>query len=462
VPVGEAVASTERVRDAAAEPLSRADAAWLHADEPVNQFTVTSLMVLEGPMSLERWRHALGQRLPRLPRFGQRVVEPASPMAGPRWERDRDFELAAHVHRLMLPPPGGVQALEETLADLMSQPIPLQRPPWQSYLVEDFEGGSVVVSRLHHCLGDGAAMIEMLLSLSDEGGGGRRAARPAASGGGAPAQIARIVGSATGLIRSPSRLGGLVRSGFEGAATLARLSLLEADPDTPLRGPQGPLKRAAWSRPLSLATAQTIGRRTGTTVNDVFTSVVAGGLGQHLRGRGFPVGGLHLRAMVPVNLREGAARAESGNVFSLVLLELPVGVGHAVERLMRVKLEMDRIKASAEAAVGWAVVSGMGLLPAMVERPLSRFYAGKATLVLTNVPGPRRQLHLAGVPIRRMAFWEPQSGGIGVGVSIFSYAGAVTLGVIADANLVERPRDLVACFERSFAELAEACHVRRS
>jgi diacylglycerol O-acyltransferase / wax synthase len=126
-------------------------------------------------------------------------------------------------------------------------------------------------------------------------------------------------------------------------------------------------------------------------------------------------------------------------VFSLVLLELPVGVGHALERLMRVKLEMDRIKASAEAGVGWAMVSGMGLLQAVVERPLSRFYAGKATLVLTNVPGPRRRLHLAGVPIRRMAFWEPESGGIGVGVSIFSYAGEVTLGAIADANLVERP-----------------------
>jgi diacylglycerol O-acyltransferase / wax synthase len=462
VPVGEAVASTERGRDATGEPLSRADAAWLHADEPTNQFTVTSIMLLEGPMSLGRWHQALGRRLPGLPRFEQRVVEPASPLAGPRWERDPDFELAAHVHRLALSPPGGAEALEEALADLMSQPIPLQRPPWQSYLVEDFEGGSVVISRLHHCLGDGAAMIEMLLSLSDEGTGGPRAGASAETGVSMPAQVVRAVGSAAGLLSTPSRIGGLVRSGLVSAATLARLSLLEPDPDTPLRGPQGPLKRAAWSRPLSLAAAQTIGRRTGTTVNDVFTSVVAGGLGQHLRGRGFPVGGLHLRAMVPVNLREGAARAEPGNVFSLVMLELPVGVGHAVERLMRVKLEMDRIKHSAEAAVGWAVVSGMGLLPAMVERPLSRFYAGKATLVLTNVPGPRRQLHLAGVPIRRMAFWEPQSGGIGVGVSIFSYAGEVTLGAIADANLVERPRDLVACFERSFAELAEACHVRRS
>jgi hypothetical protein len=163
-----------------------------------------------------------------------------------------------------------------------------------------------------------------------------------------------------------------------------------------------------------------------------------------------------------VNVRPAGAQAESGNVFSLVLLELPVGVGHALERLMRVKLEMDRIKASAEAGVGWAVVSGMGLLPAVVERPLSRFYAGKATLVLTNVPGPRRRLHLAGVPIRGMAFWEPQSGGIGVGVSIFSYAGEVTLGAIADAKLVDRPGDLVACFEQSFADLAEACHVRRS
>ncbi|MBO0685914.1 MAG: wax ester/triacylglycerol synthase family O-acyltransferase [Candidatus Dormibacteraeota bacterium] len=440
--------------------MSRADAAWLHADEPANQFVVTSLMLLGERLSLERWRAELERRLPALPRFSQRVVEQASPLAAPHWETDPDFELAAHVHRLTLPPPGGAGQLEELLADLMSQPIPLQRPPWQSYLVEDFEHGSAVISRLHHCLGDGPALIEILHSLTDEGNPRRPPEPNGSSGAPGVMDLMRAAGGAAGLLRSPTRLGGLLRTGLDSAATLARLSLLDPDPVTPLRGRQGPLKRAAWSRPLSLAAARRVGRRTGTTVNDVLTSVIAGGLGEHLRGRGVPTAGLRLRAMVPVNLRPRTGPVAPGNVFSLVLLELPVGVGHPLERLMRVKLEMDRIKGSAEAGVGWAVVRGMGLLPAAIGQPLSRFYANKATLVLTNVPGPAQTLHLAGTPIRRMAFWEPESGGLGVGISIFSYAGEVTVGAITDARLIERPADLVAAFERAFAALAATCGVR--
>jgi hypothetical protein len=122
---------------------------------------------------------------------------------------------------------------------------------------------------------------------------------------------------------------------------------------------------------------------------------------------------------------------------------------------MRVKIEMDRIKASQEPLVGWLLVQGLGLLPAELERLASSFYAGKASLVLTNVIGPRRPIYMAGTPVRQMTFWEPESGGLGIGISIYSYAGEITVGVVSDRNLVSDPGQITAAVMRAFADLSK-------
>jgi len=213
------------------------------------------------------------------------------------------------------------------------------------------------------------------------------------------------------------------------------------------------LKRVAWSAPLPLASVKLVARSTGTTVNDVIVSVIAGALGGYLRDHGHQTTGLRIRAMVPVNLRAADDTGMSGNQFSLVYLELPMAVAGAVERLMRVKIDMDRIKASSEPAVGWLLVRGLGLLPPSLEHATSAFYAGKASLVLTNVIGPDKPIYLAGSAVRQMTFWEPESGGLGMGVSIYSYAGEITVGAVSDRNLVARPSEITDRVEAEFAEL---------
>jgi hypothetical protein len=82
-----------------------------------------------------------------------------------------------------------------------------------------------------------------------------------------------------------------------------------------------------------------------------------------------------------------------------------------------------------------------------------RFFGSKATAVLTNVPGPREPLYLGGRKIADVMFWVPQSGRLGMGISILSYAGGVMLGVATDEGLVPDPDKIVAGFEREFAAL---------
>jgi hypothetical protein len=82
-------------------------------------------------------------------------------------------------------------------------------------------------------------------------------------------------------------------------------------------------------------------------------------------------------------------------------------------------------------------------------------FGSKATAVMTNVPGPRESLYLAGKRLRHIMFWVPQSGRLGLGISILSYAGEVCVGVATDAGLVPAPEAIVAGFEAEFDELMD-------
>ncbi len=72
---------------------------------------------------------------------------------------------------------------------------------------------------------------------------------------------------------------------------------------------------------------------------------------------------------------------------------------------------------------------------------------------MTNVVGPRHRLYLADNPIRQMNFWVPQTAGIGLGISIFSYVGEVVVGVMTNAKLVPDPESIVDAFQAEFAAL---------
>jgi diacylglycerol O-acyltransferase len=123
---------------------------------------------------------------------------------------------------------------------------------------------------------------------------------------------------------------------------------------------------------------------------------------------------------------------------------------------------MDGLKRSPEALVAFGVLSVMGLAPVEVERLGLRFFGSKATAVLTNVPGPREPLYLAGRKLDRMMFWVPQSGHLGLGISILSYAGGVMLGVASDEGLVPDPERIVDAFKLEFDALrAAAAHKKK-
>ena len=187
----------------------------------------------------------------------------------------------------------------------------------------------------------------------------------------------------------PRHAAQLARAAGHDARTLAKLLLPAGEQPSPLKGDQRAAHRVAWADPVSLRSVKATGRALDATVNDVLVAAVAGAVGRHLAAAGAQPDELH--AMVPFNLRplEEPLPRDLGNRFGLVLLGLPVGIQDPVARLSAVREQMLAIKDSHEGALAYGILGVVGRTPAQVEERLVDFFSAKATMVLTNVPGPR-------------------------------------------------------------------------
>jgi diacylglycerol O-acyltransferase len=143
-----------------------------------------------------------------------------------------------------------------------------------------------------------------------------------------------------------------------------------------------------------------------------------------------------------------------GNRFGLVLLELPVDVPERVDRVWEGARRMDAIKHSDEGAIAYGILDVMGRAPVGIEAPLVDCFSDKASMVLTNVPGPGRPVALAGTPVASVLVWAPCSGHMQMSVSLFSCAGKVTVGFLADAGVMPDPQPLADAFRAQLLALA--------
>ena len=439
-------------------PMSSVDAAWLGMEDPTNLMMVTGVLALDGKVDVKRVRTLFDKRLAPFGRFHQRVVRPRTRAGMLHWQDDPRFDIDNHVSHIALPEPGGDAALRELVSELMSTPLDMTKPLWHIHLVDGYGGGSVVLARIHHSIADGIALVRVMLSLLDPSPTSKTSRKRSEHQNNRgpfdwlPAALDRGVGVAQLLLDNPGRAA-------EGVYRLGRLVLLPPDQQTAFKGELGRRKRAAWSKPVPLDDFKAIGRAFGATVNDVLVATATGALRRYLEARGEPTGGVSIRASVPVNLRPLDEAHKLGNSFGLVFLTLPVGMVDPVKRLRSIKKEMDELKRSPEALVAYAVLNLMGFAPVEVERLGLRFFGSKATAVLTNVPGPREPLYLAGRRLNHVMFWVPQSGHLGLGISILSYAGGVMLGVATDEGLVSDPERIVDGFEKEFKSLRQKANV---
>ena len=465
------------------QPMSNADNFWLCMDDPTNLMMISAFMEFEDRIDFRRLRATIESRVSSFPRFRKKVVRPVSGVGTPTWEMDRHFDIRSHIHRVALPSPGGKAELQDMVSDMMAAPLDPHKPLWQVHLIENFGSGSVVLFRIHHCIADGIALVYVLLAAAD-----READAPW------PEELPRknqrmasfdfkwpIAGFIRGVqkfrdttekigrkvvvefkdsVFEPGRLMEFAKKSTHMSAdvggVLTKLVFMPPDPKTAFKGRLGSRKNAVWTDPIPLDSLKSIGHAIrDATVNDVLISLITGAMRRYLKSRNYPVNTLDLNVLVPVNIRKPGTEVELGNKFSLIFLTLPVYIEDAVLRLKEVKRRMDALKNSADAMVNFGLLSAVGFMPPGMAKPLAHYFSNKASGILTNVPGPKEPLYFAGSEIKNMMFWVPRAGDIGLGVSILSYNGKVSVGLAADEGLMPDGEALLEGFEEELAHLMQ-------
>ena len=453
------------------EPLSGVDAAWLHMDDPTNLMTITAVLVLEDRMEIGTLREIVEERFIGLTRFRQRIRHASS---GVHWELDPNFDLTQHVRLSALPGDRGKAELQERVSELMSTPLDPNKPLWHMELIEDYSGGSAIIVRIHHCIADGIALVQVLLSLTDEYFDLSRFPSSDDSGTRLPSLISgplnavrKAADAASALLSEGAKsimdIGHVTHRAKQGmslGAALSKLALIGSDSDTVLKGKLGVAQNAMWSGPVDLDVVKKTGHAVDAKVNDVLLGAVAGALRYYLEERGEPADDVLVRGMIPVNLRDVEDAFDLGNRFGLVYVDLPVWLDDRAERVLEIKHQMDEIKASSEAVATLGILEVVGYFPSELEGPAVQMFSSKASAVLTNVPGPRRKLHMNGHRVQHIMPWVPRAGKIGLGVSIFSYAGDVRLGIACDSGLVSDPETIIEGFEHEFDQIVETFRTR--
>ena len=458
------------------ERISPVDTAWLRMDRPTNLMMIVGVMIFAGPMDYPRLRRTLEARLLSYRRFRQKVVHDAT---GAWWEDDADFDLDRHLHHMALPDGEHKAELQNMAADLLSTPLDPNRPLWSFHLIDNYDGGSALVVRIHHCIADGIALIGVMLSLTDPKADAAERPAPPPEMGGAddgpddffwnrvfePVTQGMISAINFGtqawlkyfeLLTHPGQVLDYSRQGAGMAAELANLLIMPSDSQTRYKGKPGGTKAVAWTEPMPLDEIKAVGKALGCSVNDLLLSAVAGALRAYLVEQGDPIEGVEVRAMVPVNMRSRADEGKLGNRFGLVTLLLPVFMDNPFERVFEVRRRMAALKGSYQPVVALGVLAATGLAPKFVQDIALDILANKASAVMTNVPGPQQPLYLAGARLAQQMFWVPQSGDIGMGVSILSYNGSVQFGLVTDRHFVADPERIVARFRPEFEKLVYA------
>jgi WS/DGAT/MGAT family acyltransferase len=408
--------------------LTREDAARWHMATRENPMVIGGLLLFDRPIPLDELEAVVRAKLMPHGRFRQHVVEPRRWFGRPRWRDDVGFDLREHLR--VADGPVDRADLDWLVSERMSAPLPTARSPWVLELVELSDGGGALIVRFQHSLADGQALVSLLEELADEPAKVHGAPRTAT----ARPRRAGVLASLGGALRflalslAPKRLGWPTARGERRRALSGR-------------------KQIAWSADVPMDLVKEIAHARDHHVADVLLAAVAGVLERAAAARGRHPRAL--RSLLPV----AAPGRGLGNHFASVFVRLPVSRVDATTRLDLIAREMDVVRGGGALRSALTLMRLAGMAAPVLERWAVRWWARRAALVVSSLPGPAAPVRIAGARLVSAVVWAPAPASIGLSLTFFGYAGALHVGVLTDEALGVPPRQLVRWFHEALDEL---------
>lgn len=450
--------------------LSALDASFLAGESANAPMHTGALLLLNGPVSLAQIHDVIERNVVRMSRLTSRL-EGAALGAEAALEPDSSFELEHHLHQFAVSPPYKTQQVADAAARVFAQALRRYRPLWEMALLCGRDSGRAVLGKLHHCVADGIAGVDVLEGLFRVENGSapsvRAHGRTAASTPKKPHRELSSAQSVTGLtigqilqwLSHPRAAQQEIADVLKAAAKMAA-DVFDMAPRLPFNGRLSNSRRIGWFE-IDSVTLNAIKRRFGCTANDVVLAIVSGGVRAYLRGLGYPVRDHILRTLVPVSIRRQRSGQRTGNQVSALVAPLPMAIADASGRLREIMRLTQELRASGRARMLAHVNETVGNLAPGLLPILGSLVCNRAVnLISSTVPGPRGLLEVAGRKVETLVPLVPIPDGIGLAFGAMTYAGRLCLGINADAGLVADLRPLLSGLGHTHAQLRRAAGIR--
>lgn len=434
-----------------------------------------------GTLTMEDVCRLVERRLHLLPPFRWRLVEVPFGLDLPYWIEDPDFHLDFHIRDSAVPPPGDDRQVAETVARIFARPLDRRHPLWEIYLVHGLRGGRVgLLTKVHHAVVDGVSGNEIMAVLLDGSPEGTEHPRPADENHGerAPGDLEMLGRGLLGLPRQPLRalraaphalpnLGEIpgatafpgVPTMTRGVSRLRRLAGVKEDehllevttaraPRTCFNGPVSQYRAFAFGS-LSLDRVKALKNALGTTVNDVVVALCATAVRTWLQDRG-ELPDDPLVAMVPVSVRTPEQYGTWGNKVSAMIVPIPTNEADTARRILRTHEVLSTAKQHHAALPADLMTDASAFIPpALLHRAarttvdvLSRTRP-PLNLVISNVPGPREPMYLAGAQLQALFPVSVVVDGVGLNITVLSYRDHLDFGIVTDREQIAEPWELI-------------------
>ena len=455
------------------EHLTALDASFLEVEDsdPHVSLAVGGVSIMEGPVpGYDEFVSAFAERVSTIPRCGQVLRTHPLDLRPPEWVDDPSFDISRHLHRVALPHPGGDPELFAMIATLMERRLDREHPLWECWIIEGLNDDRwAVLTKIHHCVADGIATMQILGQFGDDGAGDTfatdigAAGKPVRQKSGLPRLTMNPLSWVGGIGRCAVAAATAAEHATIGVAELTA-SLLRPAPESSLNGPVTTMRRYSAAR-VRLADMQRVCRAFGVTLNDVALAAITDSYRRVLLDRGETPGHNSLRTLVPVSVRSVDHFNLADNRVSAMLPLLPVDEADPVRQLQLVHNRLTRAKSSGQSEGGSAVFLAAAKAPfalsAWVIRGVARLPQRAVVALATNVPGPRRQQKLLGRRVLEILPIPPIALQLRTGIAMVSYADHFIFGITADYDAAPDIETLAAGIEDAVAQLVVASRKRR-
>lgn len=461
--------------------LSGLDAAFLYLETPQMHMHVALCAVLDpagmpGGYSFERVQELIASRVHLLPPFRRRLMEVPFNLHHPVWVEDPNFDIIHHVRRAALPAPGGARELGAMAGRITSTPLDRSRPLWEAWVIEGLEGGHfAVLCKVHHCAVDGVSGAGLMVHLFDlERAPAPRSLPPPSliEKDEIPSDLELAAYAAVSRLRQPA---GFTRLATRTLKTVRDVVRARREPDarfgaTPLTAPRAHFNGAitaprnvAFSR-VPLDGIKAVKNRFGCTVNDVVLAISSGALRRYLDRRG-NLPNLPLIACCPISVHGQVTEGDGSNRVSAMFTSLATNLDDPAERLRAIQhvtrgAKHEHNAVGADMLQNWAEFAAPSTF-ALAARAYARMRLADVhrpihNLIISNVPGPRFPVYLAGAELVGAYPMGPVMEGAGLNLTVMSYKEFVDFGFMVASDLVPDVWDLAGDVRPAYDELVAA------